>query len=203
MNTQQSSQHLQITTRGKIAVIILAVLAIMGMAVLSYLFDTKPADKNNTEKIDVTIVEGSTANDIISLLKSEGLIHNETAFKLYLKRHNLGNKLRTGDYLLSPSMSTAEIVDELLNGIGATQKFTIPEGYTLRDIAVSFAEQGLMTEEEFWAELENGDYEQYAFLEDAPDNEHKFEGFLFPDTYVVAQGCSPDVIIHTMLKSNY
>ncbi|MBR6756275.1 MAG: hypothetical protein IKM15_04945, partial [Peptococcaceae bacterium] len=96
MNTQQSSQHLQITTRGKIAVIILAVLAIMGMAVLSYLFDTKPADKNNTEKIAVTIVEGSTANDIISLLKSEGLIHNETAFKFYLKRHNLGNKLRTG-----------------------------------------------------------------------------------------------------------
>lgn len=200
MDTQQSSQNLQLTIRGKIAIFFLAVFVILGFSIICSLFDTRPADVNNTEKIAVTIVEGSTANDIILLLKEEGIIRNETAFKFYLKRNNFGNKLRTGDYLLSPAMSTQEIVYELLNGIGKTRKFTVPEGYTLRDIAASFAEQGLMTEEEFWSELENGNYEQYTFLADAPDNEHKFEGFLFPDTYVVAEGCKPDVIIHTMLK---
>ena len=88
--------------------------------------------------------KGENANQITAKLKEAGIINNEAAFKFYIKSNQLGNKLRAGSYQLSPSMTTEEIVDELLNGVGDMVRFTIPEGYTLRDIAETLAKSSLL-----------------------------------------------------------
>ncbi len=56
-------------------------------------------------------------------------------------------------------------------------KFTIPEGFTLEQIAERVAAQGLCTANEFMNAAENGNY-GYRFLEQLPDRPKRLQGYL-------------------------
>ena len=176
-----------------------AILLVIGIAVFSMLTSTAPADSKNKEIVVVTIEQGENANQIITKLKDNGIIKNELAFKMYLKTHDVGSKLRAGSYQLSPSMTTDEIVYELLNGVGEMMRFTIPEGYTLRDIADLFEAEGIMTADTFWNLVRTYDISGYEYMKGCPNNDHRLEGFLFPDTYFVAKDTAPEKIFAMML----
>ena len=175
-------------------------LLVIAVAVFSILTSTAPADKNNESMMTITIEQGENANQIIGKLKENGIIDNELAFKMYLKTHDVGSKLRAGSYQLSPSMTTDEIVNELLTGVGEMIRFTIPEGYTLRDIADLFETENIMTADVFWNLVRTYDISDYAYMKGCPDNEHRLEGFLFPDTYFVAKDTASDKIFAMMLE---
>lgn len=178
------------------AVVLLVIAAVV---VFSMLTSTAPADADNEEMMTITIEQGENANQIIAKLKDNGIINNELAFKYYLKTQDAGSKLRAGSYQLSPSMTTEEIVNELLTGVGEMIRFTIPEGYTLRDIADLFAAENIMTADTFWNLVRTYDISGYVFLQGCPDNDHRLEGFLFPDTYFVARDTAPEKIFAMML----
>ena len=177
-----------------------AFLLILGVVLFSMLTSTAPADKNNEEMMTITIEQGENANQIIGKLKENGIIDNELAFKIYLKTHDVGSKLRAGSYQLSPSMTTDEIVNELLTGVGEMTRFTIPEGYTLRDIADLFVAENIMSADTFWNLVRTYDISGYAYMKGCPDNNHRLEGFLFPDTYFVAKDTAPEKIFAMMLN---
>lgn len=158
-----------------------------------------PADETNTEQMVFQVSAGETAGQITARLKEAGLIENELSFKMYLKSNDLENKLRVGSYVLSPSMTTEEIVDELLNGVGEMMQFTIPEGYTLRDIADLFVAEDIMPADTFWHLVRTYDISGYPFMQDCPDSDHRLEGFLFPDTYFIAKHTAPEKIFAMML----
>lgn len=176
------------------------VLIVLAAAVLfGMLHQTAPVDTNSEEMIAVQIAQGENADQITAKLKEQGIIKNELSFKYYLKTHGVSNKLRAGSYLLSPAMDTEEIVNELLTGVGEMIRFTIPEGYTLRDIADTLAAEDIMPAETFWELVRTCDVSAYDFLQGCPDNEHRLEGFLFPDTYFVAKNTAPEIILKMML----
>ena len=158
-----------------------------------------PADKNNTERMVFQVSAGETANGFTARLKEAGLIESELSFKMYLKSNKLEDKLRVGSYVLSQSMSAEEIVDELLHGVGEMTQFTIPEGYTLRDIADLFVEEDIMPADTFWNLVRTYDISGYDFMKGCPDNDHRLEGFLFPDTYFIAIHTAPEKIFAMML----
>lgn len=176
------------------------VLAVGLVAVFAMLHNTAPANADYDGRITVQIAQGANANKITAQLKEAGIIDNEIAFKYYLKTHNASDKLRAGSYQLSPAMTTEEIVDELLNGVGDMLRFTIPEGYTLRDIAETFAAENIMPEDTFWNLVRTYDVSTYPFLKGCPENDHRLEGFLFPDTYFIAKGTAPEAVIGMMLE---
>lgn len=179
-------------------ILLVAVFAIGALASV-FIGGGAPADANNTDKMVFQVNAGETANGITTRLKEAGLIENELSFKMYLKSNKLEDKLRVGTYVLSPSMSTEEIVDELLNGVGEMMQFTIPEGYTLRDIADLFVAEDIMSADTFWNLVRTYDISKYAFMEGCPDNDHRLEGFLFPDTYFIAKHTAPEKIFAMML----
>lgn len=160
---------------------------------------TTPVDAENTEQIVFQVQSGETATQITARLKEAGLIENELSFRMYLKSNHVEDKLRVGTYILSPSMSVEKIVDALLNGVGEMMQVTIPEGYTLRDIADLFAEQEIMTTDTFWNLVRTYDVSGYPFLDGCPENDHRLEGFLFPDTYYIAKNTAPEKIFAMML----
>lgn len=181
--------------------IVIVLFVLILVAWLFFMFNsTAPADITDTSVTMITIEQGETANQIISKLKNSGIIDNTLAFKYYLKTHDVGGKLRAGSYQLSPSMTTEEIINELLNGIGEMIRITIPEGYTLQDIADYFAEENIMSTDIFWNLVQNCDIHEYTFLQDCPDDQYRLEGFLFPDTYFVAKDAAPETIIYMMLN---
>ncbi len=152
------------------------------------------------EEEQLFIIERGTIPSQIALdLKEQGLIKNKKVFLLYARLTGKLNKFKAGQYLLTPSLNIPEITDKLVEGKVATTNFTIPEGYTLRQIAEVLANKGIAEEEEFWqaAKEENFDY---PFLQGLPKNELRLEGFLFPDTYTIPKGMEVEKILDIMLK---
>ena len=180
---------------------IILLVAVFGIAALISVFTGggAPVDKKSTEQVVFQVSAGENATKITTRLKEEGLIKNELSFRIYLKLNKMEDKLRVGNYVLSPSMSIEEIVEELLNGIGEMTQFTIPEGYTLRDIADLFVAQDIMSADTFWNLVRTYDISAYPFMEGCPDNDHRLEGFLFPDTYYIAKHTAPEKIFSMML----
>jgi UPF0755 protein len=77
-------------------------------------------------------------------------------------------------------------------------RFTIPEGFELRQIADRLEADGLVNKDKFYAAVKESDLD-YAFLKGIPNRENKLEGYLFPDTYEVFKNATEQDIINKML----
>ncbi len=179
-----------------ISVILLIMLA--GIGTLTVLGQAK--DHNSEEEIQVSIPQGAGSSYIAVILYEAGVIDSEIGFKIYAKIKGAGSSMQAGVYNFSPSMSIGLIIDNLTSGnTGTAELFTIPEGYTISQIAELVEAEGLTTEEEFLDAAENGEYD-YEFLKYVPDTgANRLEGFLFPETYSFPIGITAEEIINTML----
>ncbi len=162
----------------------------------------QPASSTN-QNMTITIPKGSSTNAIANLLEENKLIKNPLAFKLYVKYTKLDAKLKAGKFELSPAMNLQEITNVLVEGnaIIDTVRFTIPEGYNVKQIAKKLADEGLVNETKFLDVLKDGDFD-YDFIKQIPRNdniEYFLEGYLFPETYEIKKGATEKEIIDKML----
>lgn len=161
----------------------------------------KPVDNDSTQKI-VNIPAGSSTIDIARILRRDNLIRNEWFFILRAKFFNGEGNLQAGKYLLSSNMTTDKIINILKEGksqINAV-KFTIPEGFTVNEIADRLSKMGLVNKDKFLKEAQYGVF-NYDFIKKIPYNRpDRLEGYLFPDTYEVRVGANEDDIIKLMLS---
>jgi UPF0755 protein len=135
---------------------------------------------------DFSVPAGSSATQIGLSLASAGLIKNPTAFKIYVQFSGVSNGIQAGDYRLSPSFNLFQIVSQLSKN-PLEVKVTIPEGLTNSEIAAKFAKS-----------LDQNQTFINKFLSDSQGD----EGYLFPDTYLVANNATPGAIIAKM-KDNF
>jgi len=160
-----------------------------------------PANAADTSYVNVTIPSGSSTVRIGQILESYGLLRNPSMFRIITRLGDYDGTLRAGEYQLSPSMSTSEILEILSLGLGIqdTRRFTIPEGYTLARMADRLASQGIVDRDRFLELTEHGDF-PFDFIDELPAGPHRLEGFLFPDTYEVFMTATEEEIIHRMLS---
>ncbi|MBZ4688048.1 MAG: aminodeoxychorismate lyase [Clostridiales bacterium] len=149
---------------------------------------------------DVTVVisANSTTADIAELLYKEGIIRNSYFFRVYARISRLDRDLKAGNYVLSPAHSLPEIVDKLSKGSVTLRSFTIPEGYTVKQIAERLAEEGFINKGRFLDLAENGEFD-FPYSESLSEGENRLEGFLFPDTYKIPDYYTEEQIIQLML----
>lgn len=157
-----------------------------------------PVDAADKSRIELRIPPASTAADAARLLKEHDLIRSESAFLRYLKKEKLDAQLKAGLYSLSRSQSVQEISRQLAAGDTVKSSFTIPEGYTVKQIGELLVKDKVVSRED-WEKALQDDYD-YDFLP-AQGGEKRFEGYLFPDTYQVAEDSSAHEIINGMLKN--
>jgi UPF0755 protein len=98
-------------------------------------------------------------------------------------------------------MSVEQIVNKLAAGNAEvnSKRFTIPEGFELRQIAERLESEGLVNKDEFYAAIDKSKFD-YAFVKDIPNRDNKLEGYLFPDTYDVFKNATEEEIINKMLN---
>jgi UPF0755 protein len=182
---------------GLIALVIVVVIAAGALFTLNMAYDNavQPTDPGNTDAITASIPAGASTAAIAAILKENGLIGNELFFKVHCRRMGYDGQFKHGDYALNKSMTADEIADALIKGtLAQTKSFTIPEGYNIIQIARSLAEQGIVSEADFYDEAQNGSF-GYAFLADCPPGSERLEGFLYPETYeVYADATAHDVV---------
>jgi len=155
----------------------------------------------------VAISRGMSANSVADTLEENGIIKNSFVFGYYLQLKDEGSRFQAGLYEMSPGMDNAAIIAKLNAGdtiAEETIRFTIPEGYTVLQIADKLAADGLINKEKFLDVAENG--RSWANAESAqaiPDDDklHKrLEGYLFPETYELKKDSTEEQIITRMLQ---
>ncbi len=157
------------------------------------------------EAVNKTIVinEGDSVFKIASTLEEEGIIGSSPWFILRLIISGDRGKLHYGTYELSSEYSYDKMIEVLSSGgiSTAVTMLTIPEGYSIQQMAVLIDESEInVTAQEFYDAL-NDDY-NYSFIKDIPksDNrDYKLQGFLFPSTYEFYIETTAHDIINTML----
>lgn len=111
--------------------VLLAAITIAGW--LRYQHELSPVGTDTNEHVTVTVEAGSTPTDIGRLLAEKEVIRSSLAFDIYTRLGGYRNSLQAGTYRLTPSDSTPEIVNHLLNGAVDTFSITFYPGATLVD----------------------------------------------------------------------
>src|SRR5205814_4882836 len=90
-----------------------------------------------------------TAGDIGMTLQQRGLIRSGLLFRLAAEQAGVGSSLAAGDYELSRSMSTNEIIQVLAKGqVKRGLLATIPEGWRTEQIADRLEATGFASPDE-------------------------------------------------------
>ncbi|MCJ7814153.1 MAG: endolytic transglycosylase MltG [Candidatus Atribacteria bacterium] len=147
-----------------------------------------PLDENSATQKVVTILSGTNAREIVDVLEKNEIIRkNNYTFRILTKLMKLEDRLKYGEYSLSPSMNMLQILDKLVKGEVITYKITIPEGFTSTQIAELLDKKEVAEKE--------------AFLKLIKDSEKTSEGYLFPDTYEVPKKYGAEKMVKTMLSN--
>ena len=147
-----------------------------------------PLDENSATQKVVNIPSGTNAREIVDVLEKNEIIRkNNYTIKILTKILKLEDKLKYGEYNLSPSMNMLQILDKLAKGEVITYKITIPEGYTYVQISELLDKKEIAEKE--------------AFLKLVKDSEKNSEGYLFPDTYEVPKKYGAEKMAKVMLSN--
>ena len=146
------------------------------------------------QQVRFVVEPGTPARAIGENLVESGLIRDDLLFEAYVRVNGLAEKLEAGTFILSPSMTMAQIVDALQDAKAASVTITFPEGWRLEQAAEYLAgvdafADGAELAEAYRAQAASGDLagldpSRYAFLQERPADA-SLEGFLFPDTYEI------------------
>ncbi len=130
----------------------------------------------------VTIPPGASSAEIGRILVAAGLIRRATDFIVLVRVRGWARSLHEGDYRLSPAMGLVEIGETLVYGKPVEHAVTVPEGFTITEIAEALVAEDLVDYTRFLnlAQRSAATFD-YDFLRGLPTP--SLEGYLYPDTY--------------------
>ncbi len=181
------------------AVIIAAVVVLSLVAAGIIMSDSHGVSVNDGSK-KIEIVEGDGVSSVAQKLKNEGIIKYPLVFKIQAKLGGYDGQIQPGKATIENGMSYEEILNLLTTASRDVIKFTVPEGYEVKQIAQKLEESGIVTTQEFYAALNPDDYD-YSFLKNLPQRDGVMEGYLFPATYELSDAMSAHEIIELMLDA--
>ncbi len=121
---------------------------------------------------------GYSTRRIASELKKAGIIRSELAFRLWHAAHPR-RSLKAGEYLFERDGTLPQVYDRIARGDIYFHVVTIPEGYTMFDIAKAMEAAGLGPAADFLHIAET----QTLLISDIAPEAKSLEGYLFPNTY--------------------
>lgn len=151
--------------------------------------------------VQIQIPPGTTGGQIGHQLEAAKLIRSNKAWDLWARwLHWQDSKggFKAGTYQLSPTEPLQAIAEKIWTGKVVQRSFTIPEGWSLRQMAAYFEEQGFFPAQEFMAAASQTPRNQYPWL---PADLPHLEGFLYPDTYKLnGDRVTPQAVVQQMLS---
>lgn len=161
---------------------ILAGVIVLCIAVFYFIYDGLGA-RPSGEVIDVVIPKEATGKEISTMLAEGGIISDGLAFRVVLAITGEGKKLQSGHYHLRQGLSIRQAVEALHEGADEYITITIPEGYTVKQMAEVLKKAGIAGGNSF--EETAAAYGPLPWQYGPVAVPIRGEGFLFPDTYDV------------------
>ena len=159
---------------------LLALLAISALGAGSAWLDSqisRPYRGHRPERVFVDIPHGSSRWKIAGILRSDDVIRNRLAFTLFSAWH-FRKRMQAGEYLFDHPLNSREVFWKISRGQIFVHTVTIPEGWTMFDIANEFDHQGICSRQEFLTAAHDT-----SIIWDLSPQAASLEGFLFPSTY--------------------
>lgn len=135
-----------------------------------------------TEPQTLVVEKGMPLSAVVEALREKRVVSQPFFFKAYVLLKQSASKIRAGEYTFPPNLKPDEVLNLLLKGDFATRRITIPEGWSVKEIAKFLASQGLVQEG--------------RFLEKAGG----LEGYLYPDTYEIYKPKDEDEVLAKLTR---
>jgi UPF0755 protein len=177
----------------KILIIFLAVVFFL-LSLVTIYYAINPVDNQNRVAM-VTIPKGTSFLQSVDILEESGLIKYKCLFYPLVISRNAQRHIKAGEYELATSMSPMEIIDKLVKGDVISYPVTIPEDFTVREIAARLASFTLADEETFMSLSTDS-----KFLASLGIEGTSAEGYLYPDTYLFDKSMTAKDIMKIMVN---
>lgn len=145
--------------------------------------------------MEIEIHRGASYKQALSELADNNLIRDSFIFLVIGKISGLDKKIRAGFYLFKGRLTPWQVFKKLLAGEVIEYWVTINEGDSLFEIGKKLEMSGLIRYETF-IDLSTDE----ELLESNNIHAPNIEGYLFPDTYRLPKGASPEYIIGIMIN---
>jgi UPF0755 protein len=181
-------------SKKKYYAILLLVMGIIAYFALLVNYSASPIDKKNTS-VTIDIPTGSSFLKLTEILNDKGMIKSRILFYGLAITRRAFRSIRAGEYEFNTAMTPSAVIDKLLRGEIKTYRVTIPEDFSVKEIAARLMEYKLIDEEYFFELAEDEE-----FLESAGIKAASIEGYLFPDTYNFDRSMSTRQIMRIMVN---
>lgn len=180
--------------RGQIFKLFTSLFFLVFIGGLAFLSQLQPFG-NPSQRQVLRIPVGSSFSDAARLLHQRNLIKNDWAFEWMGRLLGADRSIIPGEYEFTGGMAPVDVLDKITKGEIVQYAVTIPEGYSIEQIADILQEKGLVNKDEFIQLTQDPKF--LARLNFQADD---LEGYLFPDTYHFTQQVEPEVMVKIMLE---
>ncbi len=180
--------------------VIIGSIILGGLAIIllgAYLWMFAPANYKGSQYL-FTVDSGQSISQVVSGLYEQGFVRSTLGARIAFKLSQV-RVIQSGTYNVSPRMDVWQIASIFGSGTSAISNVTIPEGYTVQQIADLFEKKGLVNADEFVSATKTWTSDD-VFLESRTKKD-SLEGYLFPDTYRINKGMPAKDIISMMLNN--
>ena len=174
--------------------VLASLLLVAGLGgIIFQLLDQPPGESSQGRIIKIS--KGWSFHQIADHLQRENLIAHEWFFSGVARLKGEDRKIIPGEYELHAGMRPTEILSKLVEGRVYYHTVTIPEGFTIEQIANLLAAKELTDRAAFLHLTRDPNLIKSLKLQ-VPS----LEGYLFPDTYFFSRPTLPETIIRTLVR---
>lgn len=165
------------------------------LSTITFLFlDIQPQQTTMEDK-EIHIKKGMSASMLAQELHEAKLIRSVPFFKLLTRISGLDKKLKSGYLAVSTGTRTTELIKQIIRSDFIKISFTIPEGYSEKEIHKLLLSKNIVSEEQIASFITSPSYTDPRL-----SSFKTREGFLFPETYTFLKGVSIHEIYATLTK---
>lgn len=178
---------------------ILFLFLILITFIISYNNVIKKPLKSTENSMIIEVKSGDGFYDILDRLDKENKLSSKLLIKLNLAIDKTKVDLKEGIYEITTNTTLEELIKSLENENGDKDlvKLTIPEGYSIEDIAKTIEEKDICSKEDFIKAVQS--YKLPDFVKNNKKKRYNLEGYLYPDTYLIDKEIDVNDIIKLML----
>jgi UPF0755 protein len=145
----------------------------------------------------VTLPPGTSFPALTDSLRAHGIIGSPRWFRLLARIRGVDRSVQAGVYEFGPRLSAGEVLEILSTGRAASQRFTVPEGLTIEDVAALAQEKlGLPADSVVAAARDSAAARAVLGFP-----VRSFEGFLRPETYTLPMVLDARTLVRVMAES--
>lgn len=188
-------------------VLLIVALVAAGLYAYNLVRTDVAGERGSSAEYTLVIEDNDFAYEIGAKLKNAGMIKSDTVWTWWMDRNYPDFTYYNGEYYLNAGMSYQDLAEKLQNPDISHKKVkvTIPEGYTVFDIASTLEKKNVCSAKDFLKACSTTEGYDYDWLADFPKNDphvgYILEGFLFPATYDFGENSKAADIADAMLEA--